>query len=413
VAKLLSRHLRPFDEFHFLTVIARLVGPRTPFVTRQTAAVLLDLDRRYTEAHIARDRNWPLRMMELHAELSRKDPNLNRLIVDAPDFARPGNAWLTRAPGFDRPKAARKFLERAVRDANFAWNADILALLDTVPWEARRPWLDKLWERGGFEEALLPIYAGEPREADRAKFDAGLRSPERDLAEKCMRALEQLPPPKTADEVLPIVRALRAIGDSKADAKLRDRLVAILRRTSDQKLGADRAAWTNWFIATFPDSAAKLAGNDGVDRAAWTKRLAGVDWTKGSAAGGKSVFDKASCAACHSGASAIGPDLHGVAKRFSRDDLLTAILEPSKDIAPQYRVIQLAMKNGTVHQGLIVYDSPAGIMLQTGATTTVRVVGDDVESRAISDVSLMPAGLLDKLTDSEIADLLAYMKTLK
>jgi hypothetical protein len=64
-----------------------------------------------------------------------------------------------------------------------------------------------------------------------------------------------------------------------------------------------------------------------------------------------------------------------------------------------------------VHQGIIVYDSPDGIMLQTGATTTVRIVGNDVESRAMTDVSLMPAGLLDKLAESEIADLLAYLKS--
>jgi hypothetical protein len=43
----------------------------------------------------------------------------------------------------------------------------------------------------------------------------------------------------------------------------------------------------------------------------------------------------------------------------------------------------------------------------------VRIVGNDVESRATTDVSLMPAGLLDKLGDSEIADLLAYVKALR
>ena len=124
--------------------------------------MLLDIDRHYTEAHIQRDRNWPLRMMELHAELSRKDPNLNRMIVNVPDFARPGNAWLTRAPGFDRRKAALKFLDRAEHDPSFVWNADVIALLDAAPSELRRPWVDRLWERGGFEESLLPILASDP-----------------------------------------------------------------------------------------------------------------------------------------------------------------------------------------------------------------------------------------------------------
>jgi putative heme-binding domain-containing protein len=413
VAKHFSRQLSPIDEVHFLIVLARLNGPRTTFVTRQTAAVLLDLDRRYIAANIPRDTNWPLRIAELHAELSRKDPNLNRAIVEAPDFARPGNAILTRAPGFDRRRAALKFLDRTDHDPSCAWNADIIALLDAAPSEVRQPWLDRLWDRGGFEAALLPVLACEPCEADRGKFNDGLRSPQRDIAEICLRALEQLAPPSTAEELLPIVRALRAIGDARADAKLRQRLVELLRCATHQRIGADRTAWTAWFIDTFPEQAVKLSGSDGVDRAAWNRRLAAVDWSQGDPGRGKGVFEKASCAACHSAASAIGPDLHGVAHRFSRDDLFTAILEPSKDIAPQYRSVQIVTTGGKVYQGLIVYDSPDGIMLQTGATTTVRIAGDAVESRATIDVSLMPTELLDKLANSEIADLLAYLRSMK
>ena len=183
-----------------------------------------------------------------------------------------------------------------------------------------------------------------------------------------------MPPPQSADDFCRSCGRLRSLGDSKADAKLRNRLAALLRCATHQSIGSDRRAWTEWFAET-SRTRGKLAGSDGVDRAAWNKRLAAIEWAKGDAIRGRSVFEKASCAACHSGTSAIGPDLHGVAARFSRDDLLTAILEPSKDIAPQYRAVQLVMKDGKVHQGLIVYDSPDGIMLQTGATTTVRIVG--------------------------------------
>ena len=45
--------------------------------------------------------------------------------------------------------------------------------------------------------------------------------------------------------------------------------------------------------------------------------------------------------------------------------------------------------------------------------TTVRIAGADIASKKLVDVSLMPAGLLDKLDDEEIADLLAYMGTLR
>ena len=186
-----------------------------------------------------------------------------------------------------------------------------------------------------------------------------------------------------------------------------------LRCASHQPFGSDRRAWTGWFADAFPNEAAKLGGADGVDRAAWNARLSAVDWGKGDALRGRGSLRESQLCRCHSGVSAIGPDLHGVANRFSRDDLLTAILEPSKDIAPQYRSVQLVMKDGKVHQGLVVYDSPDGIMLQTGPTTTVRIPGDAVESRVTTDVSLMPAGLLDKFADGDIADLLAYLRSLK
>ena len=60
---------------------------------------------------------------------------------------------------------------------------------------------------------------------------------------------------------------------------------------------------------------------------------------------------------------------------------------------------------------MIVYDAVDGIILQTNADTVVRIAGDKVAAKRTVDVSLMPAGLLDKLTDSEVADLFAYLKS--
>jgi putative heme-binding domain-containing protein len=260
---------------------------------------------------------------------------------------------------------------------------------------------------------VLPILALEPRETDRSKFADGLRSPQHEVADACLTALEKLPPSNAANDMLPIVRALRSVGDQKADVKTRDRLVQLLRRVTGQTIGPDRAAWTDWFVKTHPDHAGKLGGTDGVDVASWQKRFATLDWLQGDSARGKIVFEKASCATCHSGGSALGPDLRGSASRLSRGDLLTAIIEPNRDIAPQYRSVQLVTTDGKVHQGLVVYEASDGVMLQTGATTTVRVAGNAIESRGSTDVSLMPAGLLDKLPDRDIADLLAFMRELK
>jgi putative heme-binding domain-containing protein len=106
----------------------------------------------------------------------------------------------------------------------------------------------------------------------------------------------------------------------------------------------------------------------------------------------------------------MGPSLQGVSKRFSRDDLLTAILEPSKDVSPRYRPTRLTTIDDKVYIGMIVYEANDGVILQTGPDAVVRISGTNIASKRTIDVSLMPAGLLDKLDDLEIADLFAYLK---
>ena len=113
------------------------------------------------------------------------------------------------------------------------------------------------------------------------------------------------------------------------------------------------------------------------------------------------------------GGRAVGPSLVGVAKRFGRDDLLTAIAQPNKEVPPRYRPTRVTTTDDRSFTGVIVYEAPDGIILQTGADTTVRLAGADIAGKKVVDVSLMPAGLLDKLSDVEVADLLAYLGTLR
>src|SRR5207302_6574054 len=136
-----------------------------------------------------------------------------------------------------------------------------------------------------------------------------------------------------------------------------------------------------WFTKAYPDLAARLGGADGVDVAGWTQRLAQLDWTAGEAERGRGVYTKAGCISCHSGAQALGPDLHGVTGRFSRADLFTAIVRPSKDVPPRYRTTAVTTTDGKLYQGVIIYEAADGLILQTGPATTVRLDGGRVAER--------------------------------
>jgi putative heme-binding domain-containing protein len=409
----LTAESHPVEDIHYLIVTSRLPAPRTTALTAHTAAALLALDAKIERLHLSEDSNWPLRLAETYAELARKDAGLHAALLAARDFGRPEHVLFARSPGFDRRRAAEVFVKRAEADADYPWSPALVELLGSLPDERSLPVLRRLWDRGGLEEAILPLLARRPDAVDRERFLAGLNSPQLATVSLSLEALEKLPAHKDGATLLALVRALRRLSDAREEKPVREQLAGYLRRlTGQDKPGSDRDAWAAWLAKTHPDLAVKLGNVDGVDVAAWDKRLGGVDWSQGEAGRGRGVFVRASCSSCHSGSQALGPDLQGVAGRFSRADLFTAILQPSKDVSPRYRTTLIATAEGKVYQGLIIYEATGSLILQTGPETTVRLTDRQISERRVTATSLMPVGLLDRLSDRDIADLYAYLKSL-
>jgi putative heme-binding domain-containing protein len=170
--------------------------------------------------------------------------------------------------------------------------------------------------------------------------------------------------------------------------------------------------WFDWFDAEYPEAAKKMAASSSVDLGALKERLGAIEWSSGEVQRGKIVFEKRACHRCHIGGGKLGPALGGAAARFSRDDLFAHIADPSKDVAPLYQTTQIVTRGGQVYLGIAVYDSAEQVLLQTGPDTTVRIDGGDIATRHPSRQSIMPSGLLNGLTDADLADLYALIKTL-
>lgn len=416
ISRRLTDNSDPVEDVHYLIVLARLRAARTETITQRVASALLALDTKIMQRHLNRDTNWPLRIAELHAELARKDAALNVVLLAHADFGRPDHVLFARCPGFDRHSAAEIFLKKGEASENFLWNAEIIALLGELPQERIEPLLRRLWGEQGVDDAILSLLARRPQKEDRERFVRGLGSTRLDVMLRCLDALEKMPThspndKRAGDEILAVLLTLRRLPVEKETEKVRNRLLAYLSRRT-QRQEPTLAAWLGWFARSYPERAARMNNLDGVDIAAWNKRLASVDWPRGDAERGRLVFGKASCAACHSGAQALGPDLHGVTGRFSRDDLLTAILQPSKDVSPRYRTTQITTASGKVYQGLIVYEAVDSVILQTGPAATIRLTNPQIHERRLTNTSLMPAGLLDKFSAGDIADLYAHLKSL-
>jgi putative heme-binding domain-containing protein len=130
---------------------------------------------------------------------------------------------------------------------------------------------------------------------------------------------------------------------------------------------------------------------------------------------GRRLFGEANCFACHrfdNEGGAHGPDLTGVAGRFSPRDLLESILEPSKVISDQYGAVVIETIDGKQIQGRIVNHGDDNLMIMPNMLDPSNVIAVDrkkIESLTESKVSMMPDGLLDTMNVEEILDLLAYL----
>jgi putative heme-binding domain-containing protein len=130
---------------------------------------------------------------------------------------------------------------------------------------------------------------------------------------------------------------------------------------------------------------------------------------------GRKLFAAGKCFACHrfdNEGGSNGPDLTGVAGRFSPRDLLESIIDPSKEVSDQYAAVEIRTSDERVVTGRIVNLSEDFVMVNTNMLDpggTVRVDRKLIESMKPSKISMMPAALLDTFKEDEVLDLLAYI----
>lgn len=394
------------DDLHYLFAYAEAEqGRRTQ---TGTAKQFLNAMEKARVARVATDRHWPLRLEELAAALAKPSLDFSSELLKSPDFGKPEHAVLVKRLRATPAEIAEAFVARAAKDKDYAWTPAVVELLAALPEPRRSNLARELYDKPGLEDAAVRILFIEAAGKDRAKFAAALKSSDAFIVRGGARSLAQFIQP-TPEEAVSAIRALRRFSDAKADAGVRGDLVALLQKASGEKIGADERAWSAWAAKAHPEAAKALAAADGFDAAAWAKRVSAIDFAKGDAERGRAAFTKATCAACHDGGGAVGPSLAGIGKRFGRDDLLTSIVQPSKDVPARYRPTRVSTADERTFTGVVIYEAADGVILQTGADTTMRIGGADIVSKKQVDVSLMPAGLLDKLSDTEVADLLAYL----
>lgn len=129
----------------------------------------------------------------------------------------------------------------------------------------------------------------------------------------------------------------------------------------------------------------------------------------GNASAGRAVFARV-CAQCHTlfdSGGKVGPDITG-ANRGDLTYLLETIVDPNAVIPNEYRTLEIETKDGRSLTGIGKATSDKTVTIQT-ANELVVVAKDDIASQRLTELSMMPEGLLAPLSDQEVRDLIYYL----
>ncbi len=125
---------------------------------------------------------------------------------------------------------------------------------------------------------------------------------------------------------------------------------------------------------------------------------------------------KAICATCHAvqgQGGQIGPDLTRIGAIRAPRDLLEAIVLPSVSFARGYEPFNLVTDDGQVLSGIIARETADAIHLVNTSRVETRVARKSIESLQQSNVSIMPEGMDNQLSHQELADLIAFLHSLR
>lgn len=147
-----------------------------------------------------------------------------------------------------------------------------------------------------------------------------------------------------------------------------------------------------------------------------TASVAGSATTLGNAAQGKAILEgKGECLNCHrvdGKGSYLGPDLTDIGVTRRAAQLERSILDPDAEILPQNRFFRVVTRDGTTITGRLLNLDTFSVQLMDSNQRLRSFSKEDLKEFNFVDKSPMPS-YQGKLTPAEVADVVAYLVTLK
>ncbi|MCY2973894.1 MAG: c-type cytochrome [Planctomycetota bacterium] len=451
----------PTSDIHALITLSCCNAPRASEQTLATGDALAGLLGKVKSLAMNTESKWAARLGEIWKRLVEKDPQLPSLFASREKFGTSDDLfWVKLCPEQSQSTGQSRFKQALLRTPLKDWEADVARYVWSNPKQVTPEVYEYIRKQcAGQSEPhsalTIELLSSNPSKVDYDTFLSAIESNDRSCLANAWNGLSLLPVEEPDREMIAVARLWSVQNQSnlpevklntiakrirmvatkaKADqvSKVKDNSGELVtdKSKSDSETDATKTvlpssdSWNDWepYLKTvlgdrFPESKAMADATDVSLPKEWQDRVKAIDKLVGDVDRGRLIYQASKCASCHGGenantANALGPSLTGVAKRFSAEDLFRAIFEPSRDISDRYRATKVLTTDGTIFVGMKIYDSVDGITLQLADGMLARVNQADIEEKAFSDQSIMPAGLVDAKSPKELADLYAYLKGL-
>ncbi len=164
--------------------------------------------------------------------------------------------------------------------------------------------------------------------------------------------------------------------------------------------------------ATVKARAAKLFASElDSDREAVLQKYRGALRLAGDRARGAAVFERA-CVVCHQmqGVGAkVGPDLSGIGTH-TRETLLVEILDPSRQVLPDFVSYTAQTKSGETITGFIANESATAVTLRRPNEPDATLARAEIKELRTERKSVMPDGLEAGINEQQMADLIEFLR---
>ena len=212
---------------------------------------------------------------------------------------------------------------------------------------------------------------------------------------------------------------MASMTSNKEAAKVMPELIAKQSFTSDRAktlLAAIRSRGGNAEIEKAIEAAGKMEGAGWKLTPELSKKLLAAVAEHGDAAAGEAIYRRADlqCIQCHaigSGGGLVGPNLISLGGSSQPDYVLESLLDPNARLKEGYNTIAVLTDDGRVTSGIPIGRDAKSLTIRLADGKEATIPEEAIEDEQPGK-SLMPAGLLDKLTEKELVDLTAFLASL-